>query len=201
MKDRMEFVLGLVPEGRRAEARAAIEEMNAAAAARPAEIEVPESEVVGRYPVTDAVEVVRCRKEMLLHVSNYWLVVRPGVADNMAGGSLYQALKWFCDSIDSPSDSEEGRKTSEEYRSLMVTLLTLPLEMFGDVEYSVDLALAVLSEKRKYYGRLAKDAALIGAAPETEADAASNAEFVDAVRRVGAVAAAVERLAGDDHEG
>lgn len=200
MEKTIDYILGLVPKGKRDEARTALEEL-VRGAQYPVEIEVPESEVVKRYPVTEAIEIVKCRKEMLLHVSNFYLVVRPGVANNFAGGSLYQALKWYCESIDNDSSyTEEERQTNADYRAVMIMLLTLPLEMFGDAEYSVNLALAVLTEKRNYYRRLSDEAALRGAAPETEDDAIANAEFVESVKRTGAIVEAVEKLVGDGDE-
>lgn len=202
MKNEVEKILAFVPKGKQEKAREVVEEAITRAENRPVEIEVPESEVVKRYNVTDAIEVVKCRKEVLLHCANYWLVVRPGSANNFAGGSLYQALQWYCDSIDGADEAgEEGRKLDESFRSLMVMLLTLPLEIFGDTQYAADLATAVMREKRKYYERLLEKAHERGVTPETEADAEVNAEFMERVQKVGAVVNGLMKLGEDDNEG
>lgn len=202
MENEVEKILAFVPKGRREKAREAVEEALARAENRPVEIEVPEAEVVKRYKATEAVEVVRCRKEILLHCANYWIVVRPGSVDNFTGGALYQALKWYCDSIDDMDAADEReRGLDESFRSLMVMLLTLPLEIFGDTQYASDMAVAVMREKRKYYERLLAKARERGLAPETEADAKANAEFMERVQKVGAVVDGLMKLGADDNEG
>lgn len=201
MDGKIDFILGLVPEDRRGEVKTAIDELVAASAVKPMELEVPESEVEKRYAVTEAIEIIKCRKEILLHASNYYMVVRPGVSNNFAGGSLYQALKWYCESMDSDTEkSEEECGVNESYRSMMIMLLTLPLELFGDVQYSTDVALACIREKAKYYKRLFESARERGTAPETEADAMANADFVDAIGRVGAIIDAIDKMSGNDNE-
>ena len=194
--EKIDRVIELVPEDKREEARTRIEEIAQRAAATPTEIDIPVSEVVKRYPVTEAIEVVRCKKEVFLHSANFYLVVRPGVANNMQGGSLYQALVWFCESIDRrDTETDEEKTLHAQYRDLMIALLTLPSEMFGDVEYSVALGKAITEEKVKYYERLLKTARERGLLPETEGDAKANAEFAEAVQKVGAISIAIDKLA------
>lgn len=201
MDGKIDFILGLVPEKKREEARAALDGIVSSASVGPMELEIPESEIEKRYPVTEAIEIVKCRKEILLHASNYYMVVRPGASNSFAGGSLYQALKWYCESLDSAGEkSEEERGVNESYRAMMVMLLTLPLELFGDVQYSTDVALACIKEKSKYYKRLFETARARGAAPETEADAIANADFADAIGRAGAIIDAVEKMSGNGDE-
>lgn len=201
MDSKIDFILGLVPEDKREDVKTVVDELMVASAVKPMEIEVPESEVKKRYAVTDAIEIIKCRKEILLHAANYYLVVRPGASNNFAGGSLYQALKWYCESVDNDTEkSEEERSVNESYRSMMIMLLTLPLELFGDVQYSTDVALACIKEKAKYYRRLFESAKNRGAAPETEADAIANADFADAIGKTGAIIDAIEKLSGNGNE-
>ena len=145
---------------------------------RPVELEILSDEVKARYEVSGALELVRCRTAIYLHCNGYWLVSRPTMANNGKGGALYEILSWYCDWMDRRKDATQAEKdTNDALCSMIVSLLTLPLDVFTDMDFMVGIAHEVITRRAEYYGRLAS----MPLKEETEQDVAENEVFRNAI--------------------
>ena len=67
---------------------------------KPVELCIAVDDVVKRYPVTEAMEIVRCKTCFFFHSTGFFAVSRPTVANNLQGGALFETLRWYCDYMD-----------------------------------------------------------------------------------------------------
>ena len=141
---------------------------------RPVEIEIASDEVKSRYEVSGAIELVRCRTAIYMHCNGYWLVSRPTMANNGKGGALYEMLSWYCGWMDRRKDATQAEKdTNDALATIIVSLLTLPLDVFTDMDFMTGIAHEVITRRSEYYGRLAS----MPLKEETESDVVENEAF------------------------
>lgn len=127
---------------------------------KPIELCIESDEVVKRYPVTEAMEIVRCRTSIFFHSTGFFAVSKPTLANNLKGGALFETLQWYCDYMDSRDDySEEDREKYDTFAAMIVTLLSLPLDIFTDIDFMLDTADYILQKRNEYYERLQEEAA------------------------------------------
>ena len=126
---------------------------------KPIELCIEADEVVKRYPVTEAIEIVRCRTCIFFHSTGFFVVSRPTLANNMKGGALFETLKWYCDYMDSREDTpEDERDTYDNFAALIVNVLSLPIDIFTDVDFMLDVSDYILKKRNEYYDKLWKEA-------------------------------------------
>lgn len=143
---------------------------------KPVEISIEESEVVKRYKITEAMEIVRCRTAIFFHSTCFWVVSKPTMANNLKGGALFETLQWYCDYMDERDTyTEEEQERYDTFSAMIVSLLTLPLDAFTDMDFCIGLADMVLEKRNAYYTKLTEEAAV--ERPETLEDALENAAF------------------------
>lgn len=142
----------------------------------PVEVCIEQNEVVKRYPITEAIEIVRCRTAIFFHSTCFWAVSKPTIANNLKGGALFEMLEWYCDYQDQRDTySEEDRLKYDTLCSVMVNIFTLPLDAFTDVNFCLDLGEAIVKLRNEYYERLIKESEQ--EKPETLEDALENAKY------------------------
>lgn len=125
----------------------------------PVELIVEEKSVVKRYPVTDAIEVVRCKTAIFLHATCFWVVSKPSLANNGRGGALYEMLDWYCDYMDDREEyDEEERERFDAISAAIINILTLPMDAFTDMDYCLAVATDILHQRTEYYNRLSEEA-------------------------------------------
>jgi len=137
----------------------------------PVEVMVPEDEVVCRYKIAEGVEIVKCRTCIVFRHSNMSMVVNPTMAKD--GGSLYSTLKWFCDYQESDKKDED----LDNYCLVIVHLLSLPVDLFYDIPFCVDIAGYVFKKQSECY-----EALLNRLNKETEEDVMANDQFASDIR-------------------
>lgn len=143
---------------------------------KPVELCIEADEVVKRYPITEALEIVRCRTSIYFHSTGFFVVSKPTLANNLKGGALFETLQWYCDYMDSREEySEEDREKYDTFAAMIVTLLTLPLDVFTDIDFMLDVSEHILKKRNEYYERLNAEAA--EPRQETLEDALENAAF------------------------
>ena len=148
---------------------------------KPVELFIESDEVVKRYPITDAIEVVRCKTSIFLHSTGFFAVSKPTLANNLKGGALFETLRWYCDYQDKREEyTKEEQEQYDTICSMIATIIMLPIEAFTDADFMIDLADIILTKKREYYDRLAAEAAQ--PREETLEDALENAAFESEVR-------------------
>lgn len=146
------------------------------------EVDVPCDDVIKRYKVSEAMEIVRCHSCIFFHSNSFWVVSRPTLANNMKGGALYEMLKWYCDfkdGIGTDDWSKQDYDNAETLCGLIPQILSLPLDVFTDIGFCVNVGNRILDERLKYYERLTKQAEKLK--PETEEDAVLNDAFAQGV--------------------
>lgn len=142
----------------------------------PVELCIEADEVVKRYPITEAMEIVRCRTSIFFHSTGFFAVSKPTLANNLKGGALFETLQWYCDYMDGREDySKEEQEKYDIFASLIVSVLTLPLDIFTDVDFMLDVANFITQKRNEYYDRITADAS--EEHPETLEDALENAAF------------------------
>jgi hypothetical protein len=125
----------------------------------PVELQIDEASVVKRYPISGAIEIVRCKAAIFLHSTCFWLVSKPTLANNGRGGALYEMLEWYCDYQDYRQEyTEAEREKFDTICAMVVNILTLPMDAFTDMDYCVALAADILEKRTEYYNRLAEEA-------------------------------------------
>lgn len=125
----------------------------------PVELIIEEGSVVKRYPISEAMEIVRCKTAIFLHSTCFWVVSKPTLANNMRGGALYEMLDWYCDYMDSRDEyTDEERDTFDIVCTMIVNILSLPLDAFTDMNYCIDVAHHILTSRADYYNRIADEA-------------------------------------------
>ena len=143
---------------------------------KPVELCIEEEEVVKRYPVTEALEIVRCKTSIFFHSTGFFVVSKPTIANNFKGGALFETLKWYCDYMDErdsyPPDEQEKYDT---FAAMIINLLSIPLDVFTDIDLMLDIADFVLRRRQTYYEKLEKEAA--EPRQDTLEDALKDAEF------------------------
>lgn len=140
------------------------------------EVCIEESEVVKRYPISEAVEIVRCRTAIFFHSTCFWVVSKPTLANNLKGGALFEMLSWYCDYQDNRDKyPEEERDGYDTFCAMISNILSLPLDVFTDTEFCLDIAQYIVKRRNEYYEKLIKEAA--EEKPETLEDALANAEY------------------------
>lgn len=142
----------------------------------PVELEIPVEEVVRRYPITDAWEIVRCKTCFFFHANSFYVVSKPTLANNGKGGALYEWLEMYCDYVDNKDDFTPDQR---EYRDILCQLtaqvLSLPLDIFTDMDYCVDVAMYITQKRTELFEKVLKEAEKpVVISPE---DAVLNAEF------------------------
>lgn len=143
----------------------------------PVELEIPVKDVIARYAITEAIELVRCRTCIFLHCNGFWVVSRPTLANNGQGGALFEMLTMICDFLEAPErvKDDEQREDLEVLVTMVTNILTLPLDAFTDIEYLIDLSNSLLAIRAAYYDRLAKEASVEH--EETVEDIVENERF------------------------
>lgn len=142
----------------------------------PVELCIECDDVIKRYPVSEAIEIVRCRTSIFLHSTCFWMVSKPTLANNLKGGALFEMLQWYCDYMDEREKySDEDKEKFDTITAMMVNALTLPLDIFTDMDFMLDISDYILEKRSAYYGRLVKEAS--EEKPETLEDAMANLEF------------------------
>lgn len=145
-------------------------------AVNPVELCIEADEVVKRYPVTEAIEIVRCKTSIFFHSTGFFAVSRPTLANNLNGGALFETLQWYCDYQDRRDEyTPEEQEQYDTVGAMIATIMMLPIEAFTDMDFMIDLADVILKKKREYYERLAAEAAQ--PREETLEDALENAAF------------------------
>ena len=143
---------------------------------KPVELCIESDEVVKRYPITEAMEIVRCRTSIFFHSTGFFVVSRPTLANNLMGGALFETLQWYCDYMDNretyPAEEQEKYDT---FASMVVMILTLPMDVFTDTDFMLDVADYILQKRNDYYSRLQEEAAQ--PRQETLQDALDNVAF------------------------
>lgn len=148
----------------------------------PTELDIPVDEVVKRYPVTEAIEIVRCKTAIFFHSTCFWVVSKPTLANNGKGGALFEMLSWYCDYLDTRSEFDEDEKENFDVLcSVIINILSLPLDIFTDLDFTLDIANYILEKRTEYYTRLAEEASK--GHEDTVEDAIANAEFEDEVKQ------------------
>ena len=143
---------------------------------KPVELCIECDEVVKRYPVTEAIEIVRCNSAIFFHSTGFFAVSKPTLANNLKGGALFETLQWYCDYMDSRDDySKEDQERYDAVAAMMVNVLTLPLDVFTDIDLMIDISDFILKKRNEYYERLQAEASVLK--PETVEDAIANATF------------------------
>lgn len=142
----------------------------------PVELEIPVEDVIKRYKITEALEIVRTTHCIFFHSTCFWVVSKPTMANSLRGGALYEMLTWYCDYQD---DREQYTKEKQERYdtlcSVIATILTLPMDVFTDIDFTLDVANYILERRTAYYEALAKEAEQ--EKPDTLEDALDNARF------------------------
>lgn len=189
-----EELLGLIPEKDREHAANIVDSIIASTAEKPAEFFIGVDEVEKRHRLTESAEMLECRKNMMFHQPYYRVIANPGGAAD--GTSLYQAMKWWCDWQDRRQyerDKDAVRK-NDTVASLIELILTLPMEAFGDADYLLDLGMAIIKEKNKYYKRIEVLASSLGKIPEGKKEEELNAAYVDGLNTLGTVITAAQTI-------
>lgn len=119
---------------------------------KPVELCIEADEVVKRYPVTDAMEIVRCKTSIFFHSTGFFVVSKPTLANNMKGGALFETLRWYCDYMDTREEySDEDREKYDVFAAMIVNLLTLPLDVFTNIDFMLDVSEYILKRRNDYY--------------------------------------------------
>ena len=143
---------------------------------RNVELCIENDEVVKRYPVTEAIEIVRCKTSIFFHSTGFFAVSKPTLANNLKGGALFEMLQWYCDYKDNREEyTPEEQERYDTICDMMVTIFTLPLDVFTDIDFMLDVADSILQKRNEYYGRLIAEAETPRA--ETLEDALENIAF------------------------
>ncbi|MBR3467086.1 MAG: hypothetical protein IKH15_07715 [Bacteroidales bacterium] len=143
---------------------------------KPVELCIEADEVVKRYPITEALEIVRCRTSIYFHSTGFFVVSKPTLANNLKGGALFETLQWYCDYMDSREEySEEDREKYDTFAAMVVNVLTLPLDVFTDIDFMLNVSEYILKRRNEYYERL--NAVAAEPRQETLEDALENAAF------------------------
>ena len=174
-------LIGLVPEAEREHASRLVDTIVASTEEKPAEVFIGVDEVENRHMLTESAEMLECSKNIMFHQPYYRVIANLGSAQN--GTSLYQALKWWCDWEESRKNEKDESKIrqNDTIASLIEMVITLPMEAFGDSTYLLDLGMAILKEKNKYYKRLEKVASTLGKSSESSRSDSSASSDVRAI--------------------
>lgn len=167
---------------------------------KPIELCIESDEVVKRYPVTEAMEIVRCRTSIFFHSTGLFVVSKPTLANNLKGGALFETLQWYCDYIDERENySEEEKDKYDVFASMIINLLTLPLDIFTDIDFMLDVSEYVLRKRNEYYERLQAEASEVR--PETLQDELENVAFEGEVLAQEALVKELDELAKEKEDG
>lgn len=162
---------------------------------KPVELCIECDDVVKRYPVTEAIEIVRCRAAIFFHSTGFFAVSKPTLANNMQGGALFETLRWYCDYMDSREKyAEDEREKYDAIAAMVVNILSLPLDVFTDMDFMIDVADQILRMRNEYYERLQKEAAELK--PVTLEDALENTAFEGEVLALEQLVSEKKTLAG-----
>lgn len=143
---------------------------------KPVELCIECDDVVKRYQVTDAMEIVRCRTSIFFHSTGLFVVSKPTLANNLQGGALFETLRWYCDYMESREQyTQDEQDKYDTIAAMVVNILSLPLDVFTDMDFMIDVADQILRLRNEYYERLQKEAAELK--PETLEDALENSAF------------------------
>lgn len=126
----------------------------------PVELLIEEGDIVKRYKVTEAIEIVRCRTFIYLHATGFFVVSKPTLANNLHGGALFETLKWYCDYMDKRDEyNAEDQEQYDTICAMIINALTLPLDIFTNQDFMVDVSNEIIKKRNAYYERLQKEAA------------------------------------------
>lgn len=139
-------------------------------------ISIPENEITERITVTEGIELIRYSEGIALHFGGMWLVSRPTESLNVRGGSLYETLDNLCELYSGKKqDADEDLKA---FGTAAISTLLLPVELFSDAQYFIDIARYVLDRRTQLYNAIVRKAEE-GSYPDPIGDA----EFMATVRQ------------------
>lgn len=142
----------------------------------PVELSIPVKDVIKRYQIIDAVEIVKCKTAIFFHTTCFWVVSKPTLANNGRGGALYESLLELCDFMDTrDSLPEEEKESMDIIMALYTNILSLPLDVFTDIDFTLEVGKAILDKRTEYYNRVAEQASV--EREETAEDEIKNEEF------------------------
>lgn len=163
------------------------------------ELCIEQSEVIKRYKISEAIEIVRCRTAIFFHSTCFWVVSKPTVANNLKGGALFEMLTWYCDYQDERDKyPEDERANYDTLCAVIAGLLSLPLDVFTDIGFCLDIADYVTKRRNQYYEVLIKEAE--EEKPETLEDALADAEYEAEVLMQEQLADDLKKMAADAAE-
>lgn len=161
---------------------------------KPVEICIEPDEVVKRYPIGSSMEILRCSTKFCFKSPYVWLVVKPSLANNLSGGALYETLEWCCDYMDSRENLPEDEvERNDTFVQMVVHLLTIPMDAFTDMDYTFELADAIITRRVAFYDRIAKQAQKVR--EDTMEDIVANLAFEQQIE----VAEQVAKKRGKKH--
>ena len=125
---------------------------------KPVELCIECDEVVKRYKVTEAMEIVRCKTSIFFHSTGFFAVSKPTLANNLKGGALFEMLQWYCDYMDSRDDyTPEEQEKYDTVCAMVVNILAQPLDIFTDMDLMLDISGYILKKRGEYYKRLVEE--------------------------------------------
>lgn len=137
-----------------------VNELTRQAAIPAVEVEIPEESVIKRYPISEAMEIVRCKTAIFFHSTCFWVISEPTLANNMQGGALYEMLSWYCDYMDRRDEMEDSDEKDifDTVCAQIANILSLPLDVFTDTAFMLNISNYILKARNIYYDALAKQA-------------------------------------------
>lgn len=126
---------------------------------KPVELCIEPDEVKKRYPIGSSMEILRCSAKFCFKSPYIWLVVKPSLANNLGGGALYETLEWCCDYMDSRENLPEDEvERNDTFVQMVIHILTLHMDAFTDIDFTFEIAEAIITRRTAFYERIAKQA-------------------------------------------
>ena len=78
----------------------------------------------------------------------------------MQGGALYEMLSWYCDYMDRRDEMEDSDEKDifDTVCAQIANILSLPLDVFTDTAFMLNISNYILKARNIYYDALAKQA-------------------------------------------
>lgn len=153
------------------------------------ELEITDDQVVKRYKISESWEIVRCKTAIFFHANSFWVVSRPTMANNLAGGALYEMLTWWCDYQDNMEDTPANQREIYDTLAVLVThIMSLPLDIFADMDMCLDIGKYILERRAEFYEKIMAEQK---EREETAEDLAQNEAFEEIVRASDTIADAI----------
>ena len=81
---------------------------------------------------------------------------KPTLANNAKGGSLYEMLSWYCDYMDNREKySPDDQRTNDVMCTMIISDLMLPLDVFVDMKFCIDISQFIMTKRADFYEALA----------------------------------------------